>query len=150
MRTTPAPGPKVAATLAGSHPVATVWSTTPHSGRGGVARNPGRRGLARRWKRKGRTVRRAARSIQATYSSAGPRPAGTQSGQMFRLRGKGVINVNGRDRGDLMARLIVEVPTHLNGEQRQRLEEFALLCGEENTPMRKRFFERAKEFFRDA
>ena len=77
-------------------------------------------------------------------------PAGTQSGQMFRLRGKGVINVNGRDRGDLMARLIVEVPTHLNGEQRQRLEEFASLCGEENAPMRKSFFERAKEFFRDA
>jgi molecular chaperone DnaJ len=77
-------------------------------------------------------------------------PAGTQSGQMFRLRGKGVINVNGRDRGDLMARLIVEVPTRLNGEQRQKLEEFALLCGEENTPIRKSFFERAKEFFRDA
>ena len=77
-------------------------------------------------------------------------PAGTQSGQMFRLRGKGVINVNGRDRGDLMARLIVEVPTRLNGEQRQKLEEFASLCGEENTPMRKSFFERAKEFFRDA
>src|ERR1035441_8526694 len=75
MRTTPAPGPKVAATLAGSHPVATVWSTTPHSGRGSVGRNPGRRGLARRWKRKGRTVRGAASSIQATYSSAGPRPA---------------------------------------------------------------------------
>ena len=76
-------------------------------------------------------------------------PAGTQSGQMFRLRGKGVINVNGRDRGDLMARLIVEVPSRLNGEQRQKLEEFALLCGEENTPMHKSFFERAKEFFRD-
>ena len=77
-------------------------------------------------------------------------PAGTQSGQTFRLRGKGVINVNGRDRGDLMARLIVEVPTRLNGEQRQKLEEFASLCGEENAPMRKSFFERAKEFFRDA
>jgi molecular chaperone DnaJ len=75
-------------------------------------------------------------------------PAGTQSGQTFRLRGKGVINVNGRDRGDLMARLIVEVPTRLNGEQRQKLEEFALLCGEENAPMRKSFFDRAKEFFR--
>lgn len=77
-------------------------------------------------------------------------PAGTQSGQTFRLRGKGVINVNGRDRGDLLARLIIEVPTRLNGEQRQKLEEFALLCGEENTPMHKSFFERAKEFFRDA
>jgi molecular chaperone DnaJ len=75
-------------------------------------------------------------------------PAGTQSGQVFRLRGKGITNVNGRDRGDLMARLIVEVPSHLNSEQRQKLEEFASLCGEENAPMRKSFFDRAKEFFR--
>ncbi|MDQ2919541.1 MAG: molecular chaperone DnaJ, partial [Verrucomicrobiota bacterium] len=75
-------------------------------------------------------------------------PAGTQSGQIFKLRGKGIMNVNGRDRGDLLARLIVEVPTLLNADQRQKLEEFANLCGEENTPMRKSFFERAKEFFR--
>jgi molecular chaperone DnaJ len=74
-------------------------------------------------------------------------PAGTQSGQMFKVRGKGIINVNGRDRGDLLARLIVEVPSRLNAEQRRKLEEFAALCGEENTPMRKSFFERAKEFF---
>jgi molecular chaperone DnaJ len=75
-------------------------------------------------------------------------PAGTQSGQMFKLRGKGIINVNGRDRGDLLARLIVEVPSRLNAEQRGKLEEFAALCGEENTPLRKSFFERAKEFFK--
>jgi molecular chaperone DnaJ len=74
-------------------------------------------------------------------------PAGTQSGQIFKLRGRGIVNVNGRERGDLLARLIVEVPTRLNAEQRQKLEEFAALCGEENTPMRKSFFERAKEFF---
>ena len=74
-------------------------------------------------------------------------PAGTQSGQMFKLRGKGIRNVNGRERGDLFARLIVEVPTRLNITQRQKLEEFAGLCGEENTPMHKSFFERAKEFF---
>ena len=74
-------------------------------------------------------------------------PAGTQSGQIFKLRGKGIVNVNGRERGDLLARLIVEVPTRLNAEQRQKLDEFAALCGEENTPMRKSFFERAKEFF---
>src|ERR1700704_2677671 len=74
-------------------------------------------------------------------------PAGTQSGQIFRLRSKGIANVNGHDRGDLMARLIVEVPSHLNSEQRQKLEEFASVCGEENTPMRRSFFERAKEFF---
>ncbi|MDP9253762.1 MAG: molecular chaperone DnaJ [Verrucomicrobiota bacterium] len=75
-------------------------------------------------------------------------PTGTQSGQVFKLRGKGITNVNGRGRGDLLARLIVEVPTRLNAEQRQKLEEFAELCGEENTPMHKSFFDRAKEFFR--
>lgn len=75
-------------------------------------------------------------------------PPGTQSGQMFRLRQKGIMNVNGRERGDLMARLMVEVPTRLNAEQRQKLEEFAQLCGEENTPLHRSFFERAKEFFR--
>jgi len=75
-------------------------------------------------------------------------PAGTQSGQMFKLRGKGITNVNGRGRGDLFARLIVEVPSRLNAEQRRRLEEFAALCSDENAPLRKSFFERAKEFFK--
>jgi molecular chaperone DnaJ len=75
-------------------------------------------------------------------------PAGTQSGQVFKLRGKGVTNVNGRERGDLLARLLVEVPTKLNAEQRQKLEEFSALCGDENTPLHRSFFERAKEFFR--
>ena len=75
-------------------------------------------------------------------------PAGTQSGQTFKLRGKGITNVNARDRGDLLARLIVEVPTRLNAEQRGKLEEFAGLCGEENSPLHKSFFDRAKEFFR--
>src|SRR6266536_1813881 len=75
-------------------------------------------------------------------------PTGTQSGQIFKLRGKGIVHVNGRERGDLLVRAMVEVPTRLNAEQRQKLEEFAGLCGEENTPMRKSFFDRAKEFFR--
>ena len=74
--------------------------------------------------------------------------AGTQGGRIFKLRGRGIINVNGRDRGDLLARLIVEVPSRLNAEQRRKLEEFAALCGEENTPLRKSFFERAREFFK--
>ena len=75
-------------------------------------------------------------------------PAGTQSGQVFKLRNRGITNVNGRGRGDLLARLLVEVPTHLNGEQRLKLEEFSALCGEENTPLHKSFFNRAKQFFR--
>jgi len=56
--------------------------------------------------------------------------------------------VNGRSHGDLFARLIVEVPSRLDAEQRRKLEEFAALCRDENTPMRKSFFERAKEFFK--
>jgi molecular chaperone DnaJ len=75
-------------------------------------------------------------------------PTGTQSGQVFKLRSKGVSNVNRRSHGDLFARLIVEVPSRLDPEQRRKLEEFAALCGEENTPMRKSFFDRAKEFFK--
>src|ERR1700736_6101731 len=75
-------------------------------------------------------------------------PAGTQGGQMFKLRGKGIVHVNGRERGDLLVRVIVEVPTRLNAEQRAKLQEFAELCGEENTPLGKSFFELAKEFFR--
>ena len=75
-------------------------------------------------------------------------PPGTQSGHVFKLRGKGLVNINGRNRGDLLARLLVEVPSRLNHEQRQKLEEFAALCGDENTPIHKSFFERAREFFR--
>jgi molecular chaperone DnaJ len=46
-----------------------------------------------------------------------------------------------------MVRAIVEVPTKLNGEQRKKLEEFAELMGEDNAPLRKSFFEKAKGFF---
>ena len=75
-------------------------------------------------------------------------PAGTQSGQIFKLRGKGVANIDGRGRGDLLARVIVEVPTQLSAEQRKKLEEFSALCDERNTPLYRSFFNRAKEFFR--
>ena len=75
-------------------------------------------------------------------------PAGTQGSTMFKLRGKGVPDMNTKVRGDLLTRVMVEVPTKLNAEQRQKLEEFAALCGEENSPMHKSFFEKAKEFFR--
>jgi molecular chaperone DnaJ len=74
-------------------------------------------------------------------------PAGTQSGQMFKLRGRGITNIEGRGRGDLLARVVVEVPTQLNAEQRKKLEEFSALCDEKNTPLHRSFFDRAKEFF---
>lgn len=75
-------------------------------------------------------------------------PAGTQSDTAFRLRGKGVPSLNSSARGDLIVRVAVEVPSKLNAEQRRKLEEFAALMGDENTPLHKGFFDKAKEFFR--
>lgn len=74
-------------------------------------------------------------------------PPGTQPGTVFRLKGKGVKNVEGYGHGDLHVRVHVEVPTHLNSAQRQKLQEFAELCDANVNPLAKRFFERAKKFF---
>ena len=74
-------------------------------------------------------------------------PAGTQSGTVFKLRGKGMTILNNNARGDLMARLIIAVPKKLTAEQRKKLQEFAELVGEEVPPPEKSFIERAKEFF---
>jgi len=74
-------------------------------------------------------------------------PAGTQAGAVFRLKGKGIKNVQGYGSGDLMVRVQVEVPTHLNAGQRAKLEEFAKLCDETVHPISKGFFEKAKRLF---
>lgn len=75
-------------------------------------------------------------------------PPGTQNGTIFRLKGKGVKNLQGYGHGDLHVRVVVEVPTHLNNAQRAKLEEFAELCDSTVNPMSKSFFEKAKDFFR--
>lgn len=74
-------------------------------------------------------------------------PVGTQSGTTFRLKTKGMPNLRGGAHGDQLIRVHVEVPTGLNAEQRKKLEEYALLCGDANEPMAKSFFEKAKKFF---
>lgn len=74
-------------------------------------------------------------------------PAGTQSGTVFKLRGKGMPILNSSHMGDLMVRVAVEVPTKLNSEQRKKLEELAELMGDENRPLHQSFFEKAKGFF---
>ena len=51
-------------------------------------------------------------------------PAGTQPGQLFRLRGRGVPSLRGGGRGDLLVRLQVEIPARLSPAERKRLEEF--------------------------
>jgi molecular chaperone DnaJ len=74
-------------------------------------------------------------------------PAGTQSGTTFRLKGRGVKNVQGYGMGDLLVTVTVEVPTRLNAAQKAKLEEFARLCDDSVHPQGKGFFEKAKAFF---
>ena len=74
-------------------------------------------------------------------------PAGTQSGTTFKLRGKGMPELGGGDTGDLHVRTQIAVPKKLTSEQKQKLQEFAELLGDEVPPAHKSFFERAKEFF---
>lgn len=74
-------------------------------------------------------------------------PAGTQSGTVFRLKGRGMPNLRGGNPGDQMVRVEIEVPTFLTSEQRRKLEEFALACGDADHPVSQSFFEKAKRFF---
>src|ERR1043166_3334135 len=74
-------------------------------------------------------------------------PPGTQNGAMFRLRGQGMPNVHGHGHGDMLVRVIVEVPTRLSRQLREKLEEFAQLANDEAYPQRKSFLEKAKRFF---
>jgi molecular chaperone DnaJ len=75
-------------------------------------------------------------------------PAGTQPGTTFRLRGRGVKEVQGSAVGDLRVRVQVEVPQRLDAGQRAKLEEFARLCDESVNPQAQSFFEKARSFFR--
>jgi molecular chaperone DnaJ len=72
-------------------------------------------------------------------------PAGTQSGSVFKVRGKGMPSMNGSGRGDILARLVIAVPQKLTSEQRKKLEEFSVLMGDDSTG-EKGFFQRAKEW----
>ena len=58
-------------------------------------------------------------------------PAGTQTGTTFRLRGKGIPELRGRGRGDQYVTVRVQIPTSLNGEQKEALRAFAEAMGED-------------------
>lgn len=75
-------------------------------------------------------------------------PAGTQPGTLLRLKGRGVKNLQGHGQGDLHVRVQVEVPAHLTGPQKAKLQEFAAMCDEKQAPLSQGFFEKAKKFFR--
>jgi molecular chaperone DnaJ len=74
-------------------------------------------------------------------------PAGTQTGKVFRLKDKGVPHIHSTDRGDQHVRVVVETPTELSKAQRELLEKFAEISGEESNPHSKSFFAKVRELF---
>ncbi len=74
-------------------------------------------------------------------------PAGTPSGKVFHIKGKGVQKLGGTSRGDQVVRVYVDVPKNLTQRQRELLEEFARLSGDE---VNKSFREKLKNLFTSA
>mgnify|MGYP001822089065 CR=1 FL=1 len=79
-------------------------------------------------------------------------PAETQSGALFRMRGKGVKPVRGGATGDLLCRVTVETPVKLNSKQKDLLREFEdsiLADGKQHSPQSASWVDRVKQFFDD-
>ena len=72
-------------------------------------------------------------------------PEGTQTGKLFRLRGKGVRPVRSSMVGDLLCRIVVETPVNLNSRQRELMKELQASFdgdGHASSPKKKSFFDR--------
>ena len=78
-------------------------------------------------------------------------PEETQTGRLFRLRGKGVTPVRGGAPGDLMCRVVVETPVNLSKKQKDLLREFhdSLEASGGQAPKKESWFEGVKSFFDD-
>lgn len=79
-------------------------------------------------------------------------PAETQTGKLFRLRGKGVAPVRGGGAGDLMVRVVIETPVNLTSRQKELLREFQQTTDEgqkKHSPKKDSFFDSVKKFFED-
>jgi len=76
-------------------------------------------------------------------------PAETQSGKLFRLRGKGVAPVRGGGVGDLLCRVVLETPINLSAEQRKLLNQFeqSLNGNSKHSPRSSSWFDGVKKFF---
>ena len=75
-------------------------------------------------------------------------PAGTQTGREFRLRGRGVPHLEGRGRGDLIVRVVVDTPARLSSEEQELLRKLARARGEEVAPEDAGFFSKIRSAFK--
>ena len=79
-------------------------------------------------------------------------PSETQTGKMFRMRGKGVKSVRSGAQGDLICKVVIETPVNLNERQRELLQELDESMGTDsskNRPKEQGFFDGVKKFFDD-
>lgn len=74
-------------------------------------------------------------------------PASTQTGKIFRLKGKGIASLRTGRRGDEQVVIRVETPSKLTKRQKELMEEFAEISGEHGSPGEKNFFSKVKEMF---
>ena len=75
------------------------------------------------------------------------RPEGTQPDTVFRIRGKGIPNLNGRGRGDQFIKVKIEIPRNLTREQKDILRQFDETAGDAQFGEKKGFFEKMKDLF---
>ena len=74
---------------------------------------------------------------------------GTQNGDVFKLKGRGIPKLGGRGVGDEFVKVHIEVPRSLSDEQKNKLAEFEKTLTEKNYQKRKTFFDRIKGIFSD-
>jgi molecular chaperone DnaJ len=75
-------------------------------------------------------------------------PPGTQTGRVFRLRGRGVPHVNSRGRGDIVVEVVVDTPTGLSDAQVELLRQLAAQRGEEVSPVESGVFSKIRSAFK--
>jgi len=75
-------------------------------------------------------------------------PEGTQNGDTFRLKGKGIPRINSTGRGDQFVRVSVEIPKHLTEKQKDLLRAFGDATGDTNYEKRRSFFSKIKDSFK--
>ena len=76
-------------------------------------------------------------------------PEGTQTGKVLRVKDAGAPNVHGRGNGDMLVKIVVETPVALTEKQKELLKAFAELEADRNSPRKRTFFEKIKDFFTD-
>jgi len=74
-------------------------------------------------------------------------PRGTQNGDVITLKGEGLPAMQSWGKGDLLVRIVIEIPTRLTARQEELLREFAELENKNQNPKWKNFWQKVKEYF---